>query len=229
MKPLQYLIGLLEHHPEHYLEINISGHTYRPCSRCTGQYLFGIPATLLFMYLYFTQMFVFSFTTVFIVSWVLALSTIMDWASVELLHIRKGSNVTRFITGGCLGIGMSMYIWLLPTNWSIKLISMAFYGIVVSLLVFSARCKKYDIDPFEQLSLLRNNFYEIIANPKQLFCCNCCCPCCATGGSSGCIMPLCALSCCCCPCLCCPLMGGSGGCSSCDMGKMMSCTGGKKK
>jgi len=240
-KIITSLIKTLEHNPEHYIKLKMFGETLKPCARCFGQYVIGVPFYFLFAFLYFAG-YTFDFTLIFSLSWILALSTIMDWASVEIFHLRKGHNTSRLITGGMLGIGISMYFWLLPTTWFMRISTLLVYAFLFTLLTFSVRCKKHNINPLDEIRNMKRNIWDtkdsiwdLLTNPSKIYCCNCCgpgCCCCPCGaGSSGCMAPLCLVSCLCCPCLCCPLIGGSGcgscgSCGSCGCGNLC---GGQKK
>lgn len=228
-------LELLEHHPEHYINVKLFGEKYKLCSRCTGQYLAGIPAMLLAIYAFYFTDISFDFTTVFTLTWVLAGLTILDWSSVELLHIRKGNNTTRLITGATLGTSIAIYIWILPASWSFKAISLVTYYIIFTAIALSVNAKKHDINLLEEIKKGYDNIIDMLFHPKKLWlACNCC-PCCSTGCCCGttscCPMMLCLLSCCL-PCLCCPMLSGKGfGCGSCNScgSNGLSLCGNKKK
>jgi len=202
-------LRLLEHHPEHYIQLKLFGRTYHLCSRCTGQYLFFIPSFFLFMLLYFKG-YSFDFNLIFFMSWGLALTAILDWATVEILHIRQGSNKTRFLTGGMLGIAIALYLWLLPTTWFIRITTLLAYGLFFTMLMLPVRCKKYNINPLDEINKIKDDFWFYLSNPRLIFCtCNCCPLCWCPGVGGGCTSLLCLLSCCCCPCFICPLLSGN--------------------
>lgn len=216
-KQLLKLIKPLEHNVEHHdIDITLFGETHHLCARCTGQYLIGIPAFIIAMILHL-QGYLFEFNTIFILSWLLAGLTILDWATVEILKIRKGNNKTRLITGGTLGLGASIYLWLLPTKLSFNLITLLFYFFIMTILIAMVYCKKYNIKPLTLISQNITNAYKVLKNPKYVFttcticpCCgSACCPCCATG---SCIPLLCCCSCCLLPLICSPFLGGCGIC-----------------
>jgi len=221
------IMHLLDHNPEHHTKLKIMGETFKPCSRCLGQYTIGLPFYLLFMLLYLTGT-SFDFITIFIASWILSGLTILDWSSVELLKIRKGNNTTRLITGGTLGIGVSMYFWLLPATWTFKLSTLTIYFLITSTMVFMVKCKKQGINPLVEINKGIDNIWYMLLHPKYLFAACTCCPCCSTGCCCGgttscCPILMCLFSCLCCPCMCYLLSGKNKGCGSCDI------LGGKKK
>ena len=211
-------LEMLEHHPEHYIKLKIFGETFKPCARCLGQYTIGLPFFLLFMLLYYIG-YTFDFTTIFTISWILSTLTILDWSSVEILHIRKGNNTTRLLTGGTLGIGVSMYLWLLPTNWAFKLSTLTIYFLIITAITFAVKCKKQGINPIEEINKNIDQAYYYLTHPKYFFVACTCCPCCSTGcccgGTTACC-PLVMCLCSCIPCLCCPLASKSSGCGSCN-------------
>lgn len=228
------IIRLLEHHPEHHIKLKIMGETFKPCSRCLGQYIIGIPFYMIFAVLYLTG-YTLSFTTVFTLSWVLAGLTLLDWGSVEILHIRQGNNTTRLITGGTLGIGISMYFWMLPTSWMFKLGTLTIYFLTISLITFATNCKKQGINPLAEINKGIDNIWSLLAHPKRFWVACTCCPCCSTGcccGTTSCCPMVLCLFACCIPCLCFPMLCGSGkggSCNSCSTCGSCDMLGGKKK
>ena len=140
----------------------------------------------------------FDLTTIYLISWVLAGTCFIDWGSVKL-EIREGTNGMRFITGAFLGIGYSMYFWLLPVDWLVKLGSLAFIQLIFTFLVYVARCKEYDIPLTKPFDLARE-----IATSHRMYqcdcgcgaCCgSCCCP--SICGASWWIFAIIACLCCC--------------------------------
>lgn len=219
-KYISKAITLLEHHKEHHIDVKIFGETRHLCARCTGEYLIGIPVFILCSILYL-QGYLFDFKTIFILSWVFAGATIIDWSSVELLKIRKGNNTTRLITGGTLSIGVTMYLWLLPATWTFKLSTLLIYCSIMFVITFISNCKKHEINPLTEISKTIDNAYYMLTHPKVLFATCTCCPCCGTAcccGTSTCLPCL----CCCCSCglllTICSLFSGKscGSCGSCS-------------
>jgi len=141
---LSILLGILDHNQRDYFIYKLFGTEYRACARCLGFYSAGLICFILFGYLYYIKM-QFSFSVIFIISFIFGSLTLIDYATVDLIHLRKGDNRIRLVTGLLLGIGGMLYFWLLPTDWWFRMITLLFYNLLAILVAYiSMRMKRSD-------------------------------------------------------------------------------------
>ena len=109
------LLKYIEHNREHFLTINLGDKKYYPCARCLGigvGLITGFIITLPFLTrLFYTN----NFTLVFIIAWLFAIPSIIDWSTVKL-KLRKGNNKIRTLVGFLHGIGITIYFFVLPAH-----------------------------------------------------------------------------------------------------------------
>jgi uncharacterized membrane protein len=141
-KIIHFVFDILEHNPEHFIVINIFGEKIKACSRCLGAYVSGFICYFIFglMYLYGYSL---PFYPVFIASFLLGSVTLVDFATVDVFHIRKGNNRIRLFAGILLGIGAMLYFWLLPASWFFRILTLLFYNMLAILVAYiSVRLRK---------------------------------------------------------------------------------------
>ena len=120
------LLELIQHNPKHYFSIEVFGKKIYPCARCFGLwigYLIGFILTFPFWY---GLIFIDNFTLIFLISWLFILPSILDWATAKL-GIREGGNKTRFATGFLHGIGVNIYLFVLPASVLFKISTIILY------------------------------------------------------------------------------------------------------
>ena len=125
----QIIKETIEHNPNHYITISLFGKKIRPCARCFGQWLGIAFSFILTSPFWLGFLHSNNFTAVFIISWILVLPAILDWSTVEL-RLRKGNNKIRFTVGFFYGTGIIVYLFVLPANIFLKIISYALYEII---------------------------------------------------------------------------------------------------
>ena len=165
-------INILDHGHHH---VFIGKHRF--CARCLGTYGIGAVSFIIALWLYMIGL-QYSFWSIFILSWVLAGICLFDWLSIKL-KLREGSNGIRFISGACLGIAYSMYIWLLPIPWFTKLVSLAIINSSFAVIVYYVRCKEHNVSLLEPARLME----ELLFEHKRTYCCE---PCSCCGSASCC-------------------------------------------
>jgi len=170
-------------HNEHYITIKVIGVPIKACARCLGGFLGALVA--FFIITPFMALGAFDFSTVFILSWVIAGFAIADWATVKA-KMRHGSNTMRFVTGYLLNIGGMIYLLLLPIPFLLRILSLVGYGSVFVAIQYVVKCKEHDLSLRNPVS---KNLNIITASATPLFAaggfdcgktggCNCaCCPC----------------------------------------------------
>jgi uncharacterized membrane protein len=142
-----------QHNKEHYFERKIYGETVRLCPRCLGKWI-GIYSMLpILSLLFFIHMLPkFDILPVFVGCWMLALVGIVDWASVRVFHLWAGDNRLRFFTGISIGVAMTMYVVLMPTNILLNLFSLVVFSYSLDLIVFKYQCRDNGLTLKEGLS-----------------------------------------------------------------------------
>jgi uncharacterized membrane protein len=138
------LFRIAEHNREHYVTINLFGENVYACSRCLGAYATGLICYFLFGFLYLLNISL-PFYPVFITSFALGSVTLIDFATVDIFHVRKGNNRIRFFAGYLLGIAAMLYFWLLPASWYFRIGTLLIYNLLAILVAFvSLRMRKTD-------------------------------------------------------------------------------------
>lgn len=167
------IIQIIEHNPNHYIELNIFGKKIKPCARCFGKYI-GIVTTLPLALLFIFGFLKADFTISFIVSWLLAIPAIIDWITVKTKK-RDGNNRTRVASGFLLGVGIATYFLIMETSLIFKLVTFMIYSIIFALIRIY-----FMYEGFE------NFFYHIrksIENSRKVYtysCCGCEAGCCCS-------------------------------------------------
>ena len=138
------LLRIVQHNGEHFITLKVFGENVYACSRCLGAYITGFICYLLFGFLYLMGVSL-PFYPVLIVSFVLGSVTLVDFASVDLFHVRKGSNLVRFVAGALLGVAAMLYFWLLPTDWWFRIGTLFIYNVLaISVALIALRVRKDD-------------------------------------------------------------------------------------
>ena len=190
------VIGMLNHNPKHSIKV----FNNRVCARCFSLYASGTISFILFAVLYITG-FEFSFLPIFVISWVMSGICIADWLSVKL-KLRKGSNKWRVLSGACLGIAYSLYVWLLPIPWILKLLSLMIINSFFAIVFYYVRCKEHNLSLKNPISQNIRSIAVFSAVPLAVGTVPCGCS--QTGGCCGsCACPGCNMTCCCSPVLVC--------------------------
>lgn len=180
--------SLLEHNPRHYTRICVHNEEYKICSRCLGMWTIGIISFIICGILYMQGLRLSLYTTL-LSSIVLAFICFFDWVSAKTI-LWNGNNKIRNITGALLGISISIYLWFLPVNLWIRLISLSMICLTFSVIVF--------IVNYHELKQGLINIYDTyFFKHNKIF--GCCC-----GTSCGCLPMVCCyigliLCCCICP------------------------------
>ncbi len=132
------LLKILDHNPPHSTKITIFNSELKLCSRCLGAYISGLICWFIFGYIHLYTNITFSFTSILLFSYLLALPTGLDVVTVDILHIREGNNKLRIFLGVLLGISVMAYFWLLPKSWWFKLITLFIYAVIGLIVAFIA-------------------------------------------------------------------------------------------
>jgi len=128
---------IVQHNKEHYILINLFGENVYACSRCLGAYVTGLVCYFIFGLLYLLNI-SFPFYPVFITSFALGSVTMMDFITVDLFHLRKGSNNVRIFAGVLLGIAAMLYFWLLPESWMFRILTLIIYNLIAIFIAWMA-------------------------------------------------------------------------------------------
>lgn len=193
----QILKMLIEHNPRHYTKLNLFGEQYKVCSRCLGMWTAGIISFFIFAFVYLSG-FTFEFYHVSSIAFGLAFICFFDWISAKTSLRTGDNNISRIITGGFLGVAISMWIWLLPVPWLFRILSLALISLCFSIIVFL-------VNYHEMKQGLFDCYEEYFHNYKRMYECGCC-------GASCCALPTyCCygaiiICCCICPALVCYLL-----------------------
>ncbi len=131
------VVRIVQHNGEHFMKLRVFGENVYACSRCLGAYLSGLICWFLFGFLYFMGVSL-PFSFVFITSFLLGSVTLVDYATVDIFHLRKGNNRMRFISGVLLGVAAMLYFWLLPTDWWFRMGTLLFYNILAILVAYTS-------------------------------------------------------------------------------------------
>jgi uncharacterized membrane protein len=126
---LKIILKFIEHNSNHYVRFNIHGKTLHPCARCFG-YWIGIFSGFFFLSPFWLGIFqAKNFLLAFLVSWIFALPSIIDWSTVKL-GIRKGNNNLRAMVGFLHGVGVIIYFFVMPAGILFKITTYSLYSIV---------------------------------------------------------------------------------------------------
>jgi len=120
------VLEYIQHNPRHYLKIRIKGKIIHPCARCFGLWVGAIIGFILASPFWLGFVYIDNFNLIFIIAWLLVLPVIIDWITVKL-GLRKGNNYVRTLTGFFYGLGIVVYIFILPANILLKIGSYALY------------------------------------------------------------------------------------------------------
>lgn len=138
------VLRIVQHNGEHFVKLHVFGENIYACSRCLGAYTTGLICWFLFGILYFLNVSL-PFSFVFITSLLLGSVTLIDYATVDIFHTRKGNNRIRLIAGALLGISGMLYFWLLPTDWWFRMGTLLFYIVLAMLVAYiSVRMNHFD-------------------------------------------------------------------------------------
>jgi len=204
----QYLRMFLEH-GNHRITWHLGNKTLHTCARCTGMYatmLLMLPVVLLnfFGYIHLT------FNVAFCLSWILAIPSIYDWATVKL-GMRDGNNKARLITGSLLGAGIITYIFLLPSSWLFRIGTFVIYELIMSAIVLSVHMHELGLsfNDIKDMARVKPNRMIYGCMPETTCCCDCCFPNCNFGFCL--LLPL-LCTCCTIPLCCgCPILSKAKG------------------
>lgn len=129
----EIILDFIQHNPKHYIQINFFGEIIYPCARCFGLWnglFFGFILSSPFWLGFFQAK---SFIMIFLIAWFFALPSIIDW-STEKLDIRKGSNKIRVTAGFLHGIGVNIYLFILPADIFFKIVTYSLYELIFYLI-----------------------------------------------------------------------------------------------
>ena len=131
---LGYILRFFYHKQIHAFKVQLNGHTYFVCARCSGFYLgiiIGFPISFA-MLLFFPIFYSLGPIGTTIIAIGLALPAMLDW-STQRLALRESRNALRFGTG--LPAGFSLVWYLMSPNGFILKIPV-FIGVLLFLVVF---------------------------------------------------------------------------------------------
>jgi len=139
------ILKYIEHHKYHYLKINFFGKEFHPCARCFGCWLGLFIGFFLFSPFWLGFFHTDNFFLVFVIAWVLATPTIVDWGTVKL-GLRKGNNNIRAIAGFLHGMAVIIYFLVLPAGVLFKILTYASYGLFFTLIRNKYHSKHCNVD-----------------------------------------------------------------------------------
>ncbi len=135
---------ILEHNKiSHSIPVTIKGTTHYLCARCTGKYIGIISGMFLFFYLNILDYITTSPFQLFVLSWLFATPSILDWSTAKL-GFWRGDNTMRFITGVFMGIGISCFLYIPFSNIFIRIILLYVFSLSVVVPVKLYTNKKRD-------------------------------------------------------------------------------------
>jgi len=120
------ILEFIEHNPKHHIRLKVFSKEICPCARCFGLWL-G-----LFIGFFFSIPFwagyirVHNFFLIFAIAWVFVIPAIIDWITVKAC-LRKGKNSVRVATGFLYGIGVTIYLFILPAGIFFKIVTYGLY------------------------------------------------------------------------------------------------------
>jgi len=138
------ILEAIQHNPRHYIKLKILGREIRPCARCFGLYIGLIIGFLLSSPFWLGVFYTNNFFLIFALAWLFAAPTIIDWVTVKL-GLRKGKNNIRVVTGFLYGIGIIIYLFVLPASIIFKILTYALYELIFNLIRWKYRIKHYHI------------------------------------------------------------------------------------
>jgi len=192
---------LLEHNPRHYTPVKLFGETYNICSRCLGTYSMGIISFIVFAIIHFYG-FTFSFYQIALPALGMGFICFIDWISSKT-SFWQGDNKVRILTGGFLGVAISMWFWLLPVDLFTRIWTLIVIEAVFSSIVFFVNYHEIKKGLFDMYSDYFNNRYG------NQYMCECCGTVCCLGPKLCCYASL-ILCCCICPIVLCLLLRKGG-------------------
>ena len=120
------VLDFIQHNPRHYIKLNIFSYEIRPCARCfglwTGLLIGFILSSPFWLGLFHTE----NFIIVFIIAWLFVIPAIVDWSTVKL-GLRKGNNDIRVVTGFLQGVGVMIYLFVLPADIIFRITTILLY------------------------------------------------------------------------------------------------------
>ena len=138
------ILRFVEHNPEHFTKIKISGKKIYPCARCFGQWVglfVGFIITSPF-WLGVIHVPAQHFLQIFVIAWLFAIPTIVDWTTVKI-GLRKGNNNLRVVVGFLHGIGTIIYFFVLPADIIFKILTYSLYSLSFILIRRLYKIKHY--------------------------------------------------------------------------------------
>lgn len=143
---VKIILKMFEHHPNHYIELNIFGKTIRPCARCFGLWT-GILIGFFFSAPFWLGMIrANNFYLIFAISWLLAFPSIIGWSTVKL-GLRQGNNNIRAAAGFLHGIGIITYFVVLPASILFKIVTYFAYELIFNIIRTHLHFKQQEKKP----------------------------------------------------------------------------------
>jgi len=137
------LLKAIEHNKDHYITLEIFGNKYYPCARClglwTGIFTGFFLSSPFWLGIYHAN----NFFLVFTIAWLFAFPSILDWVTVKL-KLRKGNDKLRVVVGFLHGLGINIYIFILPANIIFKILSYLGYEVAFFEIRQRYRSKRYN-------------------------------------------------------------------------------------
>jgi len=129
----QLILDYIQHNKRHYITLKIKGKEIYPCARCFGLWIGTILGFFLTSPFWLGLIYIDNFILVFTAAWLLVIPNIIDWSSVKL-GLRKGNNKIRVTVGFFYGIGVAVYIFVLPINILFRIGTYLLYELVFFLI-----------------------------------------------------------------------------------------------
>lgn len=126
------LLKYIEHHRYHYLTLKFRGKEIHPCARCFGYWVGLLIGFFLLSPFWLGLIYADNFLLVFLISWLLAAPSLIDWSTVKL-GLRNGSNNVRAFVGFLHGISTVIYFFVLPAGIFFKIGTYTLYALVFNL------------------------------------------------------------------------------------------------
>jgi uncharacterized membrane protein len=123
------ILRYVEHNPEHFTRVKISGKEIYPCARCFGHWIGLLVGFILTSPFWLGIIHVLDqyFLLIFVIAWLFAIPTIVDWTTIKI-GLRKGNNNLRVVVGFLHGVGAIIYFFVLPADIIFKILTYSLYS-----------------------------------------------------------------------------------------------------
>jgi uncharacterized membrane protein len=138
------LLAYIQHNSRHFIELKLFGKVIYPCARCFGYWLGLLVGFLIISPFWLGIFYATNFILIFIIAWLFAIPTIVDWSTVKL-GLREGNNSIRVIVGYLYGISVIIYFFVLPAGVLFKVLTYFMYGSIFFMIRKHYRIKHYTL------------------------------------------------------------------------------------